>query len=75
MALVALTMFAVWSPSLRDWTRRRVSAVTIGFIALQYAVLLFYNRGDADWISWATTLPWMMLGLRMAAAELVLLRW
>jgi serine phosphatase RsbU (regulator of sigma subunit) len=73
MALVASTMFAVWSKSVRGWTNRRVSAVLITFIVLQYTLVLTYNRGDADWIAWATTMPWMLVGLRMAVAELVLL--
>ncbi|HUR83686.1 MAG TPA: PP2C family protein-serine/threonine phosphatase [Thermoanaerobaculia bacterium] len=72
MLLVASTMFAVWSKTTREWTRRNISAVAIAFLALQYTIVLLYS-GDKDWMGWTTSLPWMMLAFRMASTELVLL--
>ncbi len=69
LAFVAATMFAIRAPSVRDWTRRRMPATTISFIAAQYVFALFYSN---DWPGWAAAFPWMILGFRMAAAELVL---
>jgi hypothetical protein len=73
LGFVALMYLAVWAPSLKAWTQRRMTAVTITFVALQYALVLAYNQSDPDWVAWAMTLPWVMLAFRMAATELVLL--
>jgi serine phosphatase RsbU (regulator of sigma subunit) len=73
LALVAVTMFVLWAPSVRHWSRRRISAITIGFVVTRYALLLAYSRDTPDWVAWATTLPWVMLAFRMATTELVLL--
>ena len=78
MAVVASMMFIAWLPSTRAWTRRRISAVVIIFVTLQYALALMHtyganSRDRADWVAWATTLPFMMLAFRMLPTELVLL--
>ncbi|HYC93123.1 MAG TPA: PP2C family protein-serine/threonine phosphatase [Thermoanaerobaculia bacterium] len=78
LVFVATTMFLAWSPSTRDWTRRRISAVAIGFVTVQYALALLYQYGDistkrAEWVAWASTMPFMMVAFRMLPTELVLL--
>jgi serine phosphatase RsbU (regulator of sigma subunit) len=73
VAVVAATWFLMWAKSTREWTRRRITAFTIIFLALQYAIVLTYTSHTSDWIAWATTLPWLVVGLRMASTELVLL--
>ena len=55
------------------WVRRRIHAVALTFVVLQYAFAIrFSNEGD-DWLGWVMTLPFFMLGFRMLVAELVLL--
>jgi serine phosphatase RsbU (regulator of sigma subunit) len=75
VALVAAMMFTVWSPSVREWARRRMSAIAITFIALEYTITLahMYGLRGGDWVAWATMLPWLMLVFRMTSTELVLL--
>ena len=69
---VAGMMFSIWAPSVRNWTRRRISAIVIGFIAVQYAFVLSYGRKPGEWSGWANALPWLTLGFRMSATEIVL---
>jgi len=52
--------------------QRHVRATLLTFFALQYPLILYFSRADG-WQGWVTTLPWMFIGVRMAAAELVLL--
>jgi serine phosphatase RsbU (regulator of sigma subunit) len=73
LIFVTLVLFALWAPSLRAWTRRHISGFLIAFIAVEYAITLTYMRNSRDWNGWAITLPFVMLGLRMPATELVLL--
>lgn len=73
MVVVAAMMVIAWSRSTRHWTRRRISAVTITFVTIQYALALLHTYGTADWVAWATTLPFMMVAFRMLPTELVLL--
>ena len=72
LAFVAALMFAIWAPSVRAWTRRRVSPIAMGFLSIQYALVLSYSRRAGGWALWAATLPWMTLGFRMSAIEHVL---
>ena len=73
LALVGATAFTLWSRSTRHWARRRIIGLTVGFLVAEYSLALAYTRDTPDWIAWATTMPWMLLGLRMAIAELLLL--
>jgi hypothetical protein len=78
MAVVASMMFIAWSPTTRGWMHRRTSAVVITFVTLQYALALLHMYGAAardraDWVAWATTVPFMMVAFRMLPTELVLL--
>ena len=73
LAFVASTMFAVWAPTVRDWTRRRITAVTITFISVVYALALLHTYRTTDWVPWTMTLPFLMLAFRMWPIELVLL--
>jgi hypothetical protein len=73
LGFVAVMFLLVWAPSIKTWTQRRMTAVTIGYVAVQYALVLAYHQRGPNWIAWAMTLPWMMLAFRMAATELVLL--
>lgn len=78
LAVVASMMFVAWSSSTRAWTRRRISGVVITFVTVQYALALLHTYGEtstdrADWVAWATTMPFMMVAFRMLPTELVLL--
>jgi len=53
--------------------RTHINAVTLGGIAIEYALALIWSRNADDWFGWAISLPFMVLGLRMLVAELVLL--
>jgi len=69
LAVVAVMMFAIRAPSVREWTRRRMAAVTITYIAVQYVLALLYSP---DWTGWTIAFAWLMLGFRMTSTELVL---
>lgn len=72
LSFVALSLFALWMPSLRPWTRTRITALTIGYVLIQYAFQLTYAGGQ-NWIVWVMVMPLLILGLRMAPAELLLI--
>ncbi|MEA2490634.1 MAG: phosphoserine phosphatase RsbU/P [Acidobacteriota bacterium] len=55
------------------WLRHYVTATTIGYLALQYALFLTFARHGTDWLGWAITFPFFLLAIRMRPAELVLL--
>ena len=72
-AVCAFSLFALFSKRLRHLPRRHLSAVVLTYIAVQYTLLLTYtSRGD-NWIAWLMTMPLLMLGFRMAVAELALM--
>jgi serine phosphatase RsbU (regulator of sigma subunit) len=78
VALCAFTLFFLRYASRHDtrasrWLRANTNATVIAYVALQYVLLLFYGRRGNDWIGWAMSLPFIMLGLRMPAAETVLI--
>ncbi|HEX8252713.1 MAG TPA: PP2C family protein-serine/threonine phosphatase [Thermoanaerobaculia bacterium] len=52
---------------------RHTHAFALTFVAVQYSVSLWLSRDGQDWMGWAFTVPFMMLGFRMFATELVLL--
>ncbi|HYC60759.1 MAG TPA: PP2C family protein-serine/threonine phosphatase [Thermoanaerobaculia bacterium] len=55
------------------WTRRHINAVTLAYVAAQYAVAIAI-AGDGDgFLGWLMGFPVLMLGLRMLVAELFLL--
>jgi len=72
-AICAFSLFALYSPRLRAWPRRYLTATLLTFVVVQYAFVLAYTSRGNNWIAWATTIPFMVLGFRMAFAELVLL--
>lgn len=53
--------------------QRHVSAAFLIYIAVQYALVLIVAGRGNDWVGWTSTMPFLMLGLRMAVTELVLL--
>jgi serine phosphatase RsbU (regulator of sigma subunit) len=61
----------VWGPG--RWIRNHFSASVITFVTLQFALSIAYTRHDGDYSGWLVTVPLMMLGFRMIAAELALL--
>jgi Stage II sporulation protein E (SpoIIE) len=72
-AVCAFSLFALFSRRFRAWPRRHLSATALTYVAVQYALVLTYtSRGD-NWVSWAMILPLLMLGFRMAVAELALM--
>jgi hypothetical protein len=52
--------------------RRHASATLLLYIAIQYVTVL-YLENESGWMGWVSTLPLMVVGVRMAVAELVLL--
>lgn len=69
--LCAFGLFLVWRRN--EWLQRNTNAALIGYVAVQYALLLAFGRTADDWVGWGIALPFLMLGLRMPVAELVLL--
>jgi hypothetical protein len=55
------------------WLRTHIHAVALTFIAIEYTVQLYINRRGEQWMGWAFTFPFFMLGFRMLVAELILL--
>jgi hypothetical protein len=55
------------------WLRRHTHPVALTFVAIEYTVQLWLTRNGQEWMGWAMTVPFMMLGFRMLATELVLL--
>lgn len=55
------------------WVSRHVTATVITFIVLVYAMLLALYTHSNDWIPWVMIFPYLVIGLRMAVAEHVLL--
>ncbi len=70
-ALCAFGLFVVWRA--KEWLRRNTHAALLTYTAVQYVLLLAFTAGDGDWVGWAIFMPFLMLGLRMPVAELVLL--
>jgi hypothetical protein len=56
-----------------QWLRRNTSPTLLTYVAVQYILVLTFAGDDKDWVVWAMVLPFLMLGLRMPVAELVLL--
>ena len=73
LAVCAVTLYALFSPRLRTWTRSRMSATVITVVAMQYALLLAYGASGNNWFGWAMAMPMLMLGFRMMVVELALL--
>lgn len=55
------------------WLRTHMHAAALTFIAVEYSVALYLARRGDDWMGWAMTVPFLMLGFRMLVAELFLL--
>ena len=55
------------------WLREHSNAAALGFVAIQFALVLMFSRSNNSWYGWAATFPLLMLGFRMAVSELVLL--
>jgi hypothetical protein len=76
-ALCAFGLFFLWTTRkrerLRQWLRANTSATLLTYVVVQYLLLLVYAGDEKDWVGWAMTVPFFMLGLRMPVAELVLL--
>ncbi|MFZ2493290.1 MAG: PP2C family protein-serine/threonine phosphatase [Thermoanaerobaculia bacterium] len=53
--------------------RQYVPATVIGSIAVWFLLLITFTRDSGSWPAWATMVPLMMMGFRMAPSELVLL--
>ena len=57
-----------------NWIAHHISATSIAFVAVQYSLVLAFNRSDAsEWFSWAIVFAFLMVGFRMVVAELALL--
>lgn len=69
----AFGLFALFSPRLRAWPRNRISPVAITYVAVQYTLVLSYTSLGDNWLAWTMTMPFFMLGFRMAMAELALM--
>ncbi|HEX6099982.1 MAG TPA: PP2C family protein-serine/threonine phosphatase [Thermoanaerobaculia bacterium] len=76
-ALCAFLLFFLWRTRkherLARWLAANTSATLITYVIVQYLLLLVFAGDDRDWVAWAMTMPFFMLGLRMPVAELVLL--
>src|ERR1051325_8294334 len=82
-ANLALVAFGFWAArkSYREdgasligrWVRRHITASVIGFVIIQYALLLWLTRTGHDWIAWCMVIPWCAVALRFTVAEHVLL--
>ncbi|HEX2120713.1 MAG TPA: PP2C family protein-serine/threonine phosphatase [Thermoanaerobaculia bacterium] len=55
------------------WVRDRISATLLTWIGIQYVVILIALRHSSDWIPWVMIFPWLLIGIRMGTAELVLI--
>ena len=55
------------------WLRTHIHAVALTFVAVEYTAQLYFNRQGQEWMAWAMTFPFFMLGFRMLVAELILL--
>lgn len=76
-ALCAFLLFFLWrtrkNERLARWLAANTSATVITYLVVQYLLLLIYAGDEKDWVGWAMSIPFLMLGLRMPVAELVLL--
>ena len=72
-AFCAFGLFALYSSRLRAWPRRYLTATALTYVAVQYALVLAYTSRGNNWIVWAVCIPFLILGFRMAFAELALL--
>ncbi|HEX2062463.1 MAG TPA: PP2C family protein-serine/threonine phosphatase [Thermoanaerobaculia bacterium] len=74
-ALVAFALFFIRFSHRRPgiWLREHANAAALGFVAIQFALSLAFTFNTNGWFGWAVTYPMLMLGFRMAVAELVLL--
>ena len=55
------------------WLRNHANAAVLTYVAVQYVLSLAFAQHGDDWIGWVICTPLLMLGFRMAVAELVLL--
>ncbi|HUP60646.1 MAG TPA: PP2C family protein-serine/threonine phosphatase [Thermoanaerobaculia bacterium] len=55
------------------WVSKHVTATTITFIVASYALILTITSNTDDWIPWVMIVPYLVIGVRMAVAEHVLL--
>ncbi len=55
------------------WLRSHTSAAALTYVAIQYTLLLLFNRNGDEWFAWCAILPFFMLGFRMIITELALL--
>jgi len=60
-----------WRPA--RFIRNHLTATTLTYVAVQFAMVLAFARRGEAWVPWVMTVPLMMLGFRMLMAELVLL--
>lgn len=76
-ALCAFGLFLLWSSrkraALARWLSRNTSATILTYLAVQYILLLLFTGDQREWVGWVVIVPFFMLGLRMPAAELLLL--
>lgn len=54
------------------WVRNHVSATLLTWMGAQYVVYLIALR-HSEWIPWVMIFPWLLIGIRMNPAELVLI--
>lgn len=55
------------------WVRAHSNAVALFYAAAQYTVSLMLGREGDSFLGWIMSFPFLMMGFRMAVAELVLL--
>ena len=76
-AVCAFSLFALWrarkNERIAAWFARNTSAAILTYVVVQYLLLFLFMANKRDWVGWAMTIPFFMLGLRMPVAELVLL--
>ena len=76
-AICAFTLYCLWYARKRErlqaWLQANTSATVLTYVVVQYLLLFLFLRDQRDWVGWATTIPFFMLGLRMPVAELLLL--
>ena len=55
------------------WMRSHLTATSLTYVAVQFALVVAYARRGDNWVPWVMTMPLLMLGFRMLVAELCLL--
>ena len=85
LGVIALGLFVMFYAAREDrsgnvvlvragaWVRAHSNAVALFYSAAQYTVSLMLGREGDSFLGWVMCMPFLMLGFRMAVAELVLL--